>query len=65
MYKLYNINKPTLPIAVSNNLVTLWEKLDNAELRYQTPVIVNERGEVVAGHMSAWAWAELKGFTIK
>ena len=62
MYKMVNVNNHKLPIMVSDNLVTLWEELDNH--KRQTPVIIDDDGAIVAGHETAWAWAKLKGFSL-
>lgn len=61
-YRMFNVNNPKLPIMSSNNLVTLWQELDNH--KQQTPVIVDEDKRIVAGHETAWPWAELKGFSL-
>ena len=66
MYKLVNVNsKRPIALATSKDLATLWEMLDNPEYKYKTPVIINENGEIVAGHESAWKWAEMKNFNVK
>jgi len=62
MYKLVNINNPKLPIMTSDNLVTLWQELDNH--KHLTPVIIDDNKQVVAGHETAWAWAKLKDFSL-
>lgn len=64
MYKLYAIHKPKLPIATSSELVTLFQMLDNPELKYKAPVIVDDNKNIVAGHESAFEWAKLKGFIL-
>ena len=63
MYKLVNINsKRRIALATSNELVTLWEMLDNPEYRYKTPVILDDNNNVIAGHMNSFEWAKLKDF---
>lgn len=52
-------------MATSSNLLTLWEKLDNPEYKYKTPVIIDEKGEIIAGHETSWKWAEMKNFNVK
>jgi hypothetical protein len=64
MYKLIKLHKPNLPIKTSNNLADLFQMLDSPELKNYAPVIINEAGEIVAGHETAWPWAELKGFKV-
>ena len=64
MYKLVNVHNPKKVLDSSTELVTLWQKLDNKEYKYMTPVIINDDNEIVAGHETAWNWAELKNFTL-
>ncbi len=65
MYKLINVNNiKQVPFATSNDLVVLWEKLDNSEYKYKTPVIIDDNNVVVAGHISAFEWAKLKDFKV-
>lgn len=46
----------------SSDLTTLFIELDN--YKNKTPVIIDENKTIVAGHETAWAWAELKQFTL-
>lgn len=64
MYTLYELHNAKLPIARSRELVTLWEMLDNNELKYKMPVIVDDNKQIVAGHESAFEWAKYQGFTL-
>jgi len=65
MYKLINVNNTRqVPFATSNDLATLWQMLDNKEFKYSTPVIVDDNGVVVAGHITAFEWAKLKEFKV-
>lgn len=64
MYKLVNVNNPKETLETSENLTTLFVALDKPEYKYKTPVIIDEKREIVAGHNSAWAWAELKNFSL-
>jgi outer membrane protein assembly factor BamB len=65
MYKLINVNNARqVPFATSDDLVTLWQMLDNKEFQYSTPVIVDDNGVVVAGHITAFEWAKLKDFKV-
>ena len=63
MYKLVKLHKPNLPLMTSKNLVTLWQELDN--YKKYNPVIVDDSGNIVAGHNNAFEWAKLKDFKIK
>lgn len=62
MYKMVNVNNPKLPLMTSSDLTTLFVELDN--YKSKTPVIIDENKTIVAGHETAWAWAELKDFSL-
>ncbi len=64
MYTLYELHNAKLPIAQSSELVTLWEMLDNSELKYKMPVIVDDNNQIVAGHESAFEWAKHREFKV-
>jgi len=64
MYKLVNVNNPKLALETSENLTTLFVALDKPEYKYKTPVIIDDKKEIVAGHESAWNWSVLKNFTL-
>jgi hypothetical protein len=63
-YKLVNVNNPKLPYATSDDLVTLWQMLDDTELKYKTPVIIDENKRIIAGTTQAFEWAKYQGFQL-
>lgn len=64
MYKLVNIQeKNKIPYHTSNDLVTLWQMLDNQEYKYKEMVIV-ENNRIVAGKNTAWYKSKLNNFKI-
>ena len=65
MYKLINIrDKNKIPYHTSNDLVALWQKLDNEEYKYKEIVIINDKKEIVAGKESAWRVSENNNFKV-
>ena len=65
MYKLINIQeKNKIPYHTSNELVILWQKLDNSEYRYKEMIIVNDKNEIVAGKNTAWRQSKNNNFKI-
>ena len=65
MYKLINIqDKNKIPYDTSNDLVALWQKLDNEEYKYKEMVIINDKKEIVAGKESAWRVSENNNFKV-
>ena len=65
MYKLINIqDKNKIPYHTSNDLVALWQKLDNEEYKYKEMVIINDKKEIVAGKKSAWRVSENNNFKV-
>jgi hypothetical protein len=65
MYKLINIrDKNKIPYHTSNDLVALWQKLDNKEYKYKEIVIINDKKEIVAGKESAWRVSKNNNFKV-
>jgi hypothetical protein len=65
MYRLINIqDKNKIAYHTSNNLVALWQKLDNEEYKYKEMVIINNKNVIVAGKESAWRVSENNNFKV-